>query len=86
MNAVRFDHTHDPSSQLRLSTIMSTPPVHISRLSKIIQKLRADPKPVLTPSLKSLRLIYAARNDHFGARCVRRPFNDLAASGPYAHF
>jgi len=54
------------------STVMPKPPLGPSRLSQILQKLKADPKPVLTPSLRSLKLTYAPRNNHFGARCVRR--------------
>ncbi|OJT12885.1 hypothetical protein TRAPUB_10582 [Trametes pubescens] len=38
-----------------------------SRLSGILARLNQDPKPHL-PNLKSLRLTYAFRNDHFGAR------------------
>ncbi|KAF9649969.1 hypothetical protein BDM02DRAFT_3165853 [Thelephora ganbajun] len=47
---------------------MQKPPPGPSRLSQIFKKLNADPKPILTPSLRSLKLTYAARNDHFGAR------------------
>jgi len=50
---------------------MPKPPLGPSRLSQILKKLKADPKPVLTPSLKSLKLTYAIRNEHFGARYVR---------------
>ncbi|KAI0825320.1 hypothetical protein BC628DRAFT_1374550 [Trametes gibbosa] len=38
-----------------------------SRLSGILARLNQDPKPHL-PNLKSIRLMYAYRNDHFGAR------------------
>jgi len=39
----------------------------------------------MAPSLRSLKLTYAKRNDHFGARCVRRSFNDLVAFSLYPH-
>ncbi|CDO71733.1 hypothetical protein BN946_scf184920.g17 [Trametes cinnabarina] len=38
-----------------------------SRLSGILARLTQEPRPHL-PNLKSLRLTYAYRNDHFGAR------------------
>ncbi|KAI8983279.1 hypothetical protein BD414DRAFT_523181 [Trametes punicea] len=38
-----------------------------SRLSVILARLTQEPRPVL-PNLKSLKLTYAYRNDHFGAR------------------
>ncbi|KAI0656741.1 hypothetical protein C8Q70DRAFT_1008225 [Cubamyces menziesii] len=38
-----------------------------SRLSVILARLTQEPRPHL-PNLKSLRLTYAYRNDHFGAR------------------
>ncbi|KAI0369860.1 hypothetical protein BV20DRAFT_967190 [Pilatotrama ljubarskyi] len=38
-----------------------------SRLSVILARLTQEPRPHL-PNLKSLRLVYAYRNDHFGAR------------------
>jgi len=56
--------------QLRPSTMTPKPPLGPSRLSHVFKKLKADPRPVLIPSLKSLKLTYAVRNDHFGARCV----------------
>jgi len=65
--------------QLRPSTVMPKPQLGPSRLSQILKKLKANPKPVLTPSLKSLKLTYAVRNEHFGARCV---CNDLTTSSP----
>ena len=40
-----------------------------SKLSKILQHLNAKPKLNLT-GVKSLKLSYAFRNDHFGAKCV----------------
>lgn len=67
--------------QLRPSTVMPKPPLGPSRLSQILKKLKANPKPVLTPSLKSLKLTYAIRNEHFGARCVRHfPENLITSS------
>ncbi|KAF9779838.1 hypothetical protein BJ322DRAFT_1012710 [Thelephora terrestris] len=47
---------------------MPKPAIGPSRLSQILQKLQSDPKPVLRSSLKKLKLTYAVRNDHFGAR------------------
>jgi small subunit ribosomal protein S25 len=38
-----------------------------SRLSQILKRLQQEPIPSL-PALSSLRLTYAIRNDHFGAR------------------
>lgn len=38
-----------------------------SRLSQILKHLQQEPIPTL-PALSSLRLTYALRNDHFGAR------------------
>ncbi|KAI0757545.1 hypothetical protein C8Q80DRAFT_1216138 [Daedaleopsis nitida] len=38
-----------------------------SRLSGILARLNQEPRPHL-PNLKSLKLTYAFRNDHFGAR------------------
>ncbi|THG99006.1 hypothetical protein EW026_g3282 [Hermanssonia centrifuga] len=38
-----------------------------SRLSKILEELNKEPKPYLN-GLKSLKLTYAYRNDHFGAK------------------
>ncbi|RPD70846.1 hypothetical protein L226DRAFT_538661 [Lentinus tigrinus ALCF2SS1-7] len=38
-----------------------------SRLSGVLARLTQEPRPVLS-SLKSLKLTYAYRNDHFGAR------------------
>ncbi|KAI1790489.1 hypothetical protein LXA43DRAFT_1095438 [Ganoderma leucocontextum] len=38
-----------------------------SRLSRILAHLTQEPRPFL-PNLKSLKLTYAYRNDHFGAR------------------
>ena len=64
---------------------MPKPSLGPSRLSQILQRLKADPKPVLAPSLRSLKLTYAIRNDHFGARCVCRSSNDLAAFSLYAN-
>ena len=72
-------------SQLRLQTAMPKPPIGPSRLSQILKKLKADPKPILTPSLKSLKLTYAARNDHFGARCVCHFPNDSVSLSLYAY-
>ncbi|KAF8525112.1 hypothetical protein BU17DRAFT_11842, partial [Hysterangium stoloniferum] len=46
---------------------MPRKPVGPSRLSQILQRLQQEPKPLL-PSIKSLKLTYAYRNDHFGAR------------------
>ena len=63
--------------QLRPSTVMPKPPLGPSRLSHILKKLKTDPRPVLTPSLKSLKLAYAVWNDHFGARCVRHFVEEL---------
>jgi hypothetical protein len=40
-----------------------------SRLSGIIANLNKEPRPVLS-AVKRLSLSYAAKNDHFGARCV----------------
>jgi len=71
--------------QLRPSTVMPKPPLGPSRLSQILKKLKANPKPVLTPSLKSLKLTYAIRNEHFGARCVRHFPNDLITSSPHTY-
>ncbi|OCB89219.1 hypothetical protein A7U60_g3585 [Sanghuangporus baumii] len=42
-------------------------PLGPSRLSQVLKNLNRHPKPVL-PSLKTLKLTLAARNDHFGAR------------------
>lgn len=42
-----------------------------SRLAKILENIRRQPKPVLH-NVQSLRLIYAAQNNHFGARCADR--------------
>ena len=65
---------------------MPKPSLGPSRLSQILQKLKAEPKPVLAPSLRSLKLTYAKRNDHFGARCVRRSSSgDRVAFGMYGH-
>ena len=61
---------------------MPKPPIGPSRLSQVLQKLKADPKPALSPSLRSLKLTYARRNDHFGARCVRRSFKDSTIFKP----
>jgi hypothetical protein len=68
------------SSQLRQPTAMSRPSLGPSRLSQMLQKLKSHPKPVLTPSLKSLKLTYAPRNDHFGARCVCHFPNSLVVA------
>ena len=38
-----------------------------SRLSKIMENLVRVPRPYMS-TLKSLKLTYAAKNDHFGAR------------------
>ncbi|PIL30775.1 hypothetical protein GSI_06943 [Ganoderma sinense ZZ0214-1] len=38
-----------------------------SRLSRVLAHLTQEPRPFL-PNLKSLKLTYAYRNDHFGAR------------------
>ncbi|KAL5534738.1 hypothetical protein ACEPAG_1202 [Sanghuangporus baumii] len=38
-----------------------------SRLSQILKNLNRHPKPVL-PSVKTLKLTFAVRNDHFGVR------------------
>lgn len=46
-----------------------------SRLSKILASLNEQPKPQLQ-GLKGIKMTYAAKNDHFGARYVHRP-NDL---------
>jgi hypothetical protein len=40
-----------------------------SRLSGILANLHKEPKPSLQ-GVKKLSLSYAAKNDHFGARCV----------------
>lgn len=40
-----------------------------SRLSQILLHLNKAPRPHLA-GLKNLKLTLAARNDHFGARCV----------------
>lgn len=40
-----------------------------SRLSKILEQLSSGHKPYLN-GVKSLKLKYAFRNDHWGARCV----------------
>ena len=56
-------------------TAMPKPSIGPSRLSQVLQKLKADPKPALSPSLRSLKVTYAKRNNHFGARYVRRSFN-----------
>ena len=50
-----------------------------------LKKLKANPKPVLTPSLESLKLTYAVRNEHFGVRCVRHFPDDLITSGPHTY-
>ena len=83
-NAFRV-RSRSSSSQLRVSTAMPKPPIGPSRLSQILKSLKAEPRPVLTPSLKSLKLTYAVRNDHFGARCVPSLPNDPVTSTPYAH-
>ena len=62
---------------------MPKPPIGLSRLSQILQKLKSDLKPALPPSLRSLKLTYAKRNDHFGARCVRHSFNDSTTFEPH---
>ncbi|KAI0935604.1 hypothetical protein AcV5_003984 [Taiwanofungus camphoratus] len=57
-------------SLLRLSATMPRKPKTIpgpSRLSKILANLTKEPRPRL-PSIKSLKLTLALRNDHFGAR------------------
>ena len=64
---------------------MPKPSLGPSRLSQILQKLKVDPKPVLAPSLRSLKLTYAKRNDHFGARYVRRSSSGLVAFDLYGH-
>ena len=58
-------------SQLRRSSAMPKP-IGPSRLSQILKGFHSDPKPILRRSLKSIKLTYAAENDHYGARCVRR--------------
>ena len=40
-----------------------------SRLSEILAHLKKDPKPQLR-NIKGLKITYAYRNDHWGARCV----------------
>ena len=85
-NPIASQHSRSgSSSQLRPPAVMPKPSLGPSRLSQILQKLKADPKPVLAPSLRSLKLTYAKRNDHFGARCVRRSSNDPVAFSLYVH-
>ena len=43
-----------------------------SRLSQILEHLRKEPRPQLQ-KVKALKITYAYRNDHWGARCVLRP-------------
>jgi hypothetical protein len=45
-----------------------------SRLSGILASLKQEPRPVLSAAVKRISLSYAAKNDHFGARCVRLLF------------
>ena len=40
-----------------------------SRLSQILEHLRKEPRPQLQ-KVKALKITYAYRNDHWGARCV----------------
>ena len=40
-----------------------------SRLSQILAHLKKEPRPQLR-EIKGLKITYAYRNDHWGARCV----------------
>lgn len=48
---------------------MARGPADPVRLRTILQHLRREPRPIL-PAVKYLKLTYAVRNDHFGARYV----------------
>ncbi|THU88455.1 hypothetical protein K435DRAFT_617283, partial [Dendrothele bispora CBS 962.96] len=50
-----------------VNMVRSAKPMGPSRLSKILAQLKSEPKYTL-PGLRSLKLTYAFRNDHFGVR------------------
>ncbi|GJJ13848.1 hypothetical protein Clacol_008105 [Clathrus columnatus] len=53
-----------------------------SRITKILQHLKKEPRPLL-PAFRSLKLTYAFRNDHFGARhFVKEDLPRIAYSNP----
>jgi hypothetical protein len=56
-----------------------------SGLSKILRHLTQPPIPSL-PSLKTIHITYAARNNHFGARYTPMSVKPHEISAPFRHF
>lgn len=63
-------HHHQMFPTRRLLTTAKNvrgPKVSAERLGRTLEWLRQEPRPVLS-SIRALKITYAARNDHFGAR------------------
>lgn len=63
--SARFSGVHLYHDMPRKVKFVPTP----SRLSEILKVLNQEPKPILS-KVKGLKITYAYRNDHWGARCV----------------